>query len=129
MGTCYYLQRPDGKLFDLDKAYGLADYLRADRPADPTSEGWPCSLGADLDTLVLVLAEHQPWPCCEERVALARRMLDFADGQPLVLYDEHRVPESEFGLGGYSDRVIGERFTRAAVEHSRTCRAVDGSSL
>jgi hypothetical protein len=121
MGTCYYLQRPDGKLFDLDKAYGLADYLIGDRRRD-IEGGWACDLGTDLDALVLVLAEHQPYPCCEQRDALARRMLEFAAGQPLVLYDEHRVPESdeEYGRAGYLDRVIGERWTREAVEHTRS---------
>jgi hypothetical protein len=121
MGTCYYLQRPDGKLFDLDKAYGLADYLIGGR-SRAIDEGWPCDLGTDVDTLVLVLADHQPYPCCEQREALARRMIEFSSGQPLVLYDEHRVPESddEYGRAGYLDRVIAERWTREAVEHTRS---------
>ena len=133
MGTCYYLQRPDGKLFDLDKAYGLAGYLQTGQPwngdPDPTSpsfNGWPCSLGDDLDALVLVLAERQPYPCCSERIAWAQRMLDFAGGQQLVLFNEHSVPESdeEYGRAGYLDRVIGERWTQSANDHSRACTFV-----
>jgi hypothetical protein len=114
MGTCYYLRRDDGKLFDLDKAYGLARYLRAGRweadqdPASPSFDGWPCTLGEDLDALVLVLAECQEFPDGDGRIAWARRMLEFSGGRPVVLYDEHRVPygDSEW----ISDLVIGERF-------------------
>ena len=108
MGTCYYLRRDDGKLFDLDKAYGLADYLRAGRSLSGDG-GWRCDLGADLDTLVLVLAEHQPHPDGEGRIAWAKRMLEFAQGKPVVLYDEHRVPGSD-GDASYLDLVIGERW-------------------
>lgn len=112
MGTCYYLQREGGELFDLDKAYGLSDYLRAGRHGE---HGPSCDLGTDLDTLILVLAEHQPYPCGPdgvERRAFAQRLLDFAQGQSVRLFSEHDVPESddEHGRAGYLDRVVAERF-------------------
>ena len=114
MGTCYYLARGDGKLFDLDKAYGLADYLRNGRCMDideyNLSNGYECDIGTDVEVLILVLAEHQPSPCGTdgiERRRWAERMIKFAGGQPVRLYSENDVP---LVAGGYLDRVIAERW-------------------
>lgn len=110
MGTCYYLEREDRALFDLDKAYGLVDYLRGDRY--PWGLGEEVDLGTDVDALELVLAEHQPYPDGPERRRWAERMIEFAGGKPVRLYDDQSVPETdeEYGNAGYLKRVIGRRW-------------------
>ena len=123
MGTCYYLQRDDGKLFDLDKAYGFVAYFMGERMMP--DDGFTFSLGDDVDLLEMILEQHQPYPCGLggiERKQWAERLILFAQGKPVTLYSEHNVPESdeEYGRAGYLDRVIAERFPpyRIEADHS-----------
>lgn len=109
MGTYYYLRNQDGDFFDLDKSYGLATlWLPHGRLSSD-----PFRL-PDRAELLALLAEHQELPCCHEREAWADRMIQFAHGGEVTMHNEQDDID-------YSGRVVGDRWTEAAMDHCRTC--------
>lgn len=131
MGTCSFLMREDGKLFDLDKAYGLYEHWSYDWRNDDRHyyasrhydegvqdkgvflfEGYIVDLGTEVDALMKVLEQHQPHPCGPNqawRREWAEKMIAFAQCKPVRLFDENTLPDDV----DYNDPdvVIGERWT------------------
>ena len=113
MGTCYYFYRRDNEtLFDMDKAYGLIEWLELDKDGDVLTGDLEASLAGWLAERAKY-GEQDVSEAVRTAKELAAAVRKFQDGKPIRFVSEY-APEIDALYDKFPsmpDRVTHDRFS------------------
>lgn len=114
MGTCYYFYRRDNEtLFDMDKAYGLIEWLELDKEGDVLTGDLEASLAGWLVERYGSRPEEIPDEVKLAK-ALAAAVRKFQDGKPIRFVSEYapEIDELYDKFPSALDRITHDRFSK-----------------